>query len=180
MADIHEVMLAMDLRGDLPESELAELRWHLGLGPRPGHITAQTIVVNEVLDLLHDDQQPVRDEHGDWVIKEFPEAAWHDGSPYAASKMPGAGFSTLVRGDDHDGGRWALSCRWEVHPDGHVQLAEFIGWLTARLRESQSFFGYQRWYEDREPELLSFRDGKVMTYRDGTFVPPFWDETDAG
>ncbi|MBB6553547.1 hypothetical protein [Nonomuraea rubra] len=52
MADIHELLVAMDLRGDLSETELAELRRHLGLGSRPEHITEETIVVNEVLDLL--------------------------------------------------------------------------------------------------------------------------------
>ncbi|MCP2361866.1 hypothetical protein HD597_008886 [Nonomuraea thailandensis] len=176
MADIHELMVAMDLRGDLPEAELAELRWHLGLGSRPGHVAERTIVVNEVLDLLPDEQEPMRDENGDWVIKEFPRPAWGDGgSPYAASKIPGAGFSILVRGDE----RWALTCRWEVHPDGHAEVAELMGRLAVRLHENGSFFGYQRWYEDDEPEVLGVRDGKVVTCRDGGFVPPFWEESDA-
>ncbi|MGW0806020.1 hypothetical protein [Nonomuraea sp. NPDC002799] len=178
MADIHELMVAMDLRGDLSETELAELRWHLGLGSRPEHITEETIVVNEVLDLLDDEQKPVRDEKGDWVIKDFPQPAWDGGSPYAASKIPGAGCSILVRADDHDDERWALTCRWEIHPDGHAVLARLIGWLVARLHKNECFFGYQRWYEDDQPELLSVRDGKVVTCRDGTFVPPFWEESD--
>ncbi|GAA3230467.1 hypothetical protein [Nonomuraea helvata] len=180
MADIHELMLAMDLRGDLSETELGELRWHLGLGSRPEHITEETIVVNEVLDLLPEEQKPVRDEHGDWVIKESPQPAWDDGSPYAASKIPGAGYSILVRADDHDGGRWALTCRWEVHPDGHAEVAELMDRLVARLHGNGSFFGHQRWYEDEEPELLGIRDGKVVTRCDGAFVPPFWDEPDMG
>lgn len=179
VADIHELMVTMDLRGDLPETELAELRWHLGLGSRPEHITEKTIVVNEVLDLLPDEQEPVQDENGHWVIKEFPQPAREDGSPYAASKIPGAGCSILVRADDHADERWALTCRWEVHPDGHAEVAEWIDWLTARLHKNESFFGYQRWYEADEPELLSVRDGKVVTCRDGAFVPPFWDEPDA-
>ncbi len=158
-------------------AELAEARWHLGIGPRPAHISAQTIVVDEVLDLLPEDTKPVQNEDGNWVITEFPEPAWSDGSPYAAWKIPGAAFSTLVAGSD--GGRWALACRWEVHPDGHAVLAEFIDWLIARHHENRSFFGYQRWYEDTEPELLSVRDGKVVTCRGGAFVPPFWDDPDA-
>ncbi|GAA2620148.1 hypothetical protein GCM10010399_59090 [Dactylosporangium fulvum] len=178
MADVHELMVAVDLRGDLAEPDLAELRWHLGLGPRPEHVTAATIVVNDVLDLLTDEQAPVRDESGNWVIKEFPEPAWHDGSPYAAAKMPGVGLSTLVHVDDRRGGRWALTCRWEVHPDGHAAVAELLGWLAARLRDSRSFFGYQRWYEDDEPEPLGIQEGKVVVRRKGTSVPPFWDESD--
>ncbi|MFC4114420.1 hypothetical protein [Nonomuraea zeae] len=180
MSDIHELMVAMDLRGDLPETELAELRWHLGLGPRPEHITEQTIIVNEVLDLLDDEQVPARDESGNWVIKEFPRPAWEDGSPYAATKIPGAGCSILVRADDHGDGRWALTCRWEIHPDGHAEVAGLLGWLAARLHENESFFGYQRWYEHDEPELLSVLDGKVVTCREGAFVPPFWDEPAMG
>ncbi|AXK36708.1 hypothetical protein DVA86_33260 [Streptomyces armeniacus] len=176
MADIHEVMLAMNLRGDLSGTELAGLRWHLGLAERPGHVTEKTIVVNDVLDLLDEEQERELNEDGDWVIKEFPEPAWNNGSPYAASKMPGTGFSTLVRGDGHYGERWALTCRWEVHPDGHGELAELIDWLAARLHEDESFFGYQRWYEDDQPELLSLRDGGVVACRDGAFVPPFWEE----
>lgn len=172
-------MVAMDLRGDLSGSELAELRWHLGLGPRPEHITEEMVVVNDVLDLLDDEQEPVQDEEGDWVINEYPEPAWSDGSPYAGSKMPGVGFSALVRGDEDDGGRWALTCRWEVHPDGHAELAELISWLTARLHRDWSFFGYQRWYEDEEPELLRLREGKVVVSRDGTVAPPFWDGSTA-
>ncbi|SPL88110.1 unnamed protein product [[Actinomadura] parvosata subsp. kistnae] len=174
-------MFAMDVRDDLPDTELAELRWHLGLGPRPAHLTEETIIVNEVLDLLDEDQEPVRDEHGDWVIKQLPEPAWSDGSPYAASKLPGAGFSVLVRSDDRDTGRWALTCRWEIHPDGHGEVAELMGWLTARLHEDHhSFSGYQRWYEDDRLEQLSIQDGEVVARRDGGFVPPFWDEPDEG
>ncbi|GAA0708882.1 hypothetical protein Drose_21660 [Dactylosporangium roseum] len=45
MADLHELMVAADLRGDLAEPDLAELRWHLGLGPRPEHVTAATVIV---------------------------------------------------------------------------------------------------------------------------------------
>lgn len=177
MADIHELTIAMDLRGDLPEAELAELRWHLGLGPRPEHITEEQVVVNEVLDLLDEDQHPVQDEHGDWVLKEYPEPAWHEGAPYAATKMPGVGFSTLVRGGEryHDSERWALTCRWEVHPDAHDGVADLIDWLVARIHTRDSFFGYQRWYEDERPELLALRDEKIMTTRDGVCGPPFWE-----
>ena len=102
-------MVAMDLRGDLSDAELAELRWQLGIGPRPAHIVEQTIVVNEVLDLLSDNQKPVQDENGDWVIKELPEPAWPDGSPYAATKIGGVDFSMLVHKQDSDDERWALT-----------------------------------------------------------------------
>jgi hypothetical protein len=172
-------MVAIDLRGDLAERDVAELRWQVGLGPRPPHITERTIVVNDVLDLLTDEQEPVQNENGDWVIKQFPEPAWHDGSPHAASRTFGVDFSSLVHVNDGGGERWALTCRWEVHPDGCAEVARLFGWLAARLHKDGSFFGYQRWYEDDEPELLGIRDGKIMARRKGTFVPPFWDEPDA-
>ena len=35
MADSYEVLLAMDVRGDITDDELTELRWHLGQGEQP-------------------------------------------------------------------------------------------------------------------------------------------------
>lgn len=35
MADIYELSVALDLRADVSDEEIAELRWQLGLGPRP-------------------------------------------------------------------------------------------------------------------------------------------------
>lgn len=187
MGDIHELMIAVDLRGNLTDAELAELRWRVGLGSRPDHIAEETIVVNEILDMILDDdeegeegQAPVQDEHGDWLIKRYPDPAWHDGSPHAAAKIPGVAFSTLVREQDAYGDRWALTCRWEIHPDGHGEVTELFDWLAGRCDSDGSFFGYLRWYEDDEPDTpLHVRDGKVVTYRDGKFVAPLtWDEGD--
>jgi len=36
MADLYELVLALDLRADLTPDDLAELRWHLGQGEQPG------------------------------------------------------------------------------------------------------------------------------------------------
>ncbi|GAA3986614.1 hypothetical protein GCM10023085_80930 [Actinomadura viridis] len=173
-------MIAMDLRGDLPDAEVAELRWQVGLGPRPAHVAEQTLIVNEVLDMMRDGgEEPVQDENGDWVIKRYPEPAWCDGSPRAASKIPGVGFSSLVREGGASGERWALTCRWEIHPDGHAEVAALLDRLAERCDDAR-FFGYLRWYEHAEPDtMLRIRDGKVVTYRDGEFVSPMWgDEAD--
>lgn len=35
MADIFELFIALDLREGLADEEVAELRWHLGMGDRP-------------------------------------------------------------------------------------------------------------------------------------------------
>ncbi|MCP2340740.1 hypothetical protein [Actinomadura rupiterrae] len=181
MADIQELMIATDLRASLSEAEVAELRWQVGLGPRPEHIGEETLVVNEILDIVRDEgEEPVQDEDGDWVIKRFPEPAWHDGSPRAAYKIPGVVSSSLVREGAADGGRWALTCRWEIHPDGHAEIAELFDWLAGRCDSETAFFGYLRWYEEGEPDTpLHLRAGKIVTFRDGKFVPPFaWDEDD--
>ncbi|WP_327634056.1 hypothetical protein OHB24_29200 [Kribbella sp. NBC_00482] len=63
MGDWYDVILTVDLRPDTPPAELAELRWHLGLGERPADLT---IVTGEPGVLV--------DEDGDWVFGE-------DGTP---------------------------------------------------------------------------------------------------
>ncbi len=75
----------------------------------------------------------------------------------------------LVRmcADDHGDGHWALTCRWEIHPDGHPEVAGLIAWLAARRHKNGPFFGYQRWYEADEPELLSPRRESCVACRDG-------------
>ncbi|MDA2811815.1 hypothetical protein O4J56_14325 [Nocardiopsis sp. RSe5-2] len=35
MADVFELAITVDLRDEISEEEVAELRWHLGLGPEP-------------------------------------------------------------------------------------------------------------------------------------------------
>ncbi|WP_165546591.1 hypothetical protein [Kribbella soli] len=39
MGDWYDVILTVDLQPDVPPAELAELRWHLGLGDRPADLT---------------------------------------------------------------------------------------------------------------------------------------------
>ncbi|MFC7647433.1 hypothetical protein ACFQX6_48135 [Streptosporangium lutulentum] len=42
MADLHEVLITAELRADLSDAEISELRWHLGLGPEPETFTVVT------------------------------------------------------------------------------------------------------------------------------------------
>ncbi|MER6612141.1 hypothetical protein [Streptomyces xantholiticus] len=77
MADIFELMLTLDLRDELSEEELAELRWHLGLGPRP-----------KVLRIVTDFPFVVEDDHGELVIEDRPEPLL--GRHGEASKVGGA------------------------------------------------------------------------------------------
>ncbi|WP_433612725.1 hypothetical protein ACQP2P_02120 [Dactylosporangium sp. CA-139114] len=60
MADVFEILVTLNLSAEIPGDELAELRWHLGLGQRP-----------EVLPLTGSfDPEPVLAERG---------AAWRVG-----------------------------------------------------------------------------------------------------
>ncbi|MFD8391021.1 hypothetical protein ACFV2N_17925 [Streptomyces sp. NPDC059680] len=62
MADMFELMLTLDLRDEFSEEELAELRWHLGAGPKP-----------ETLRIVTEFPLVVEDEHGEPVIENHPE-----------------------------------------------------------------------------------------------------------
>jgi hypothetical protein len=61
--------MAMDLRDDLSDGEVAELRWHLGLGPQPDTLRIvpefPIVVENELGEpTIEDDPHPVLGERG--------------------------------------------------------------------------------------------------------------------
>ncbi|RKN03574.1 hypothetical protein D7319_31215 [Streptomyces radicis] len=172
----------MDLPGDLSDAELAELRWQVGLGPRPEHITRDTIVVTEVVDAMREGgEEPVPAEGGDWVIQRYPGPAWESGAPRAASRVPGSCVSSLVHEDAPHGKRWALTCRWEIHPDGYPEVDAFFRSLAALHRDGGAFFGYLRWYEDPEPDAwLRVEDRKVVAHHKGARVALPWEWTVEG
>ncbi|GGP79908.1 hypothetical protein GCM10010215_00820 [Streptomyces virginiae] len=64
MSDVHELVVAVDLRDEISEGELAELRWHLGLGGRPERLSVVTrfpVVVwdDEGEPVIEDDPRPL-------------------------------------------------------------------------------------------------------------------------
>ncbi|MEV4759247.1 hypothetical protein AB0J86_29695 [Micromonospora sp. NPDC049559] len=170
MADIHEFMVSMDLSGELSDAELADLRWHLGLGPRPERLT----IITEFPALVFDDNgRPVEDPDGGWRTENDPHPVWGR-APYAASKIGGVAFSALVQEDGRTGSRSALTCRWEIHPDEHGEVAALFDWLAGRRAEHDRFFGYLRWYEEDWPdERLEIADGRLVVRREGGAVAPF-------
>lgn len=92
----------------------------------------------------------------------------------AASKIGGSTFSALVHKSDSHGDRWALTCRWEIHPDHYDMTAELFNWLAKRCIEPDLFFGYLRWYEHDWPdEKLGIRDGILVVHRATGTVEPF-------
>ncbi|MEV5983937.1 DUF397 domain-containing protein [Streptomyces sp. NPDC052051] len=155
MADLYELTLALDLRDDLTEQELAELRWHLGAGPQP-----------ETLGIVTEFPVVVEEEDGEIVIEDHPEPllACHD----AGYKVEGALVSVLLRkqGGGHD--TWALTSRQEIHPDDFDRTSQLLNWLASKADERHHGLdgsvdlGWIRFYEARLPEPLLARDGAVV------------------
>ncbi|MFI9048439.1 hypothetical protein [Streptomyces sp. NPDC053427] len=151
MADIYELVVAMDLCDDLSEGEIAELRWHLGLGAQPESLTLVTafpVVVEDDLGELvtENDPVPLLASHGE---------AW---------KVGGALTSVLVRRAEG----WALTARQEIHPDDCDRVGELLEWLATKADALHRRFdgsvqvGWIRFYEDERPGPLTVRDGRTV------------------
>ncbi|MFF4082033.1 hypothetical protein ACFYZN_21875 [Streptomyces sp. NPDC001777] len=156
MSDIYELVLAVDLRDELSEQEVAELRWHVGAGPQP-----------EQLSIVTDFPFMTEDESGEWVVEDDPSPLLAvDGGAW---RIGGALCSALVVRDEPPRKGWALTSRQEVHPDEFEKLGELLGWLAARAHHSHRLpddttvrLGYLRFYEDLMPDVLEVKDGLVV------------------
>ncbi|MFI8879767.1 hypothetical protein [Streptomyces sp. NPDC055243] len=150
MADIYELSMALDLRDDVSEEEIAELRWHLGLGSRPVGPT----IVREFPVVVEDDQ-------GELVTEDDPVPLL--GRHEAALKVGGALTSVLLRREDG----WALTARQEIHPDDFDRVDELLTWLATKAGDHHGRFdgsvhiGWIRFYETEEPDPLTVRNGGV-------------------
>ncbi|MFG2087545.1 hypothetical protein [Spirillospora sp. NPDC048824] len=144
MADLYEVLIAAELRGDLPEAEIAELRWHLGLGPQPEELAIVTAWYPITVD-----------EHGD----QLPEDQWkYDMYPLLAERGPadgrvgGVAFSELARREDAGATSWALTSRQVLHPDELDLLGPLLQWLQEQAtgyRGGPAYFScHMRFFED--------------------------------
>ncbi len=149
MADVYEVVLTMDLEQAVSEPELAELRWHLGMGERPETYPIGTDNYAETFPL------------GD---PSDPGCQWETAEPDplfaargAAHRVGGVLVSELVGGPDG----WALTVRQEVHPDSFYQLRTLLVWLGRRARTGTSFAGYLRFHEEPGVSSLVVRDGEI-------------------
>ncbi|MGW2701518.1 hypothetical protein [Streptomyces sp. NPDC001340] len=155
MADIFELTLTLDLRDELSVEELAELRWHLGAGPKP-----------ETLHIVTEFPVVVEGEYGEFVIENHPEPLLcHHGGGH---KVGGALVSVLLRREDTGRGVWALTSRQEIHPDDFERVGELLRWLATKASERHRGFdgnvvlGWIRFYEERQPKPLVVRDGAVF------------------
>ncbi|MFI5642960.1 hypothetical protein ACIA8H_36995 [Streptomyces goshikiensis] len=155
MADIFELMLTLDLRDELSEDDLAELRWHLGLGPRP-----------EVLRIVTEFPFVYADDDGELVVEDHPEPLLGDHGE--AFNVDGALVSVLLRRERTRFGAWALTSRQEIHPDQFDLMGVLLGWLATkagdchRRSDGSVDLGWIRFYESRQAEPLVVRDGVVV------------------
>ncbi|MGW9070515.1 hypothetical protein ACWGQT_13875 [Streptomyces yangpuensis] len=154
MRDMYELMIAVDLRDEISEAELAELSWHLGVGQQPERrsiVTRFPVVVTDDSGIPHveDDPRPLLAGRG---------AAWRVGGVLCSA--------LAIRADLPVKG-WALMSRQEIHPDEFDQVGELLRWLAARahpthLREDGAVgIGFLRFHEDEIPAVLRVESGQV-------------------
>jgi hypothetical protein len=145
MADLHEVLITAELPADLPEVEMAELRWHLGLGPQPEDLS----IVTDGLSLVtvDEDGEPLPEDQ--WEIDAYPLLAERGPADW---RVGGVVFSELARREEPAATGWALSSRQVLHSDDLTLLAQLLRWLQARatgLRGGPACFScHMRFHED--------------------------------
>ncbi|MFB7982586.1 hypothetical protein [Streptomyces vinaceus] len=151
---MYEMTVAIDLRDEISEQELAELCWHLGIGPRPERLSIITqfpVVVEDEsgMPVIEDDPYPLLAGHG---------AAWQVGGVLCSELAPRA---------NQPRNGWSLTSRQEVHPDEFGKVGELLRWLAAkahgrhRLGDGTVRVGSLRFYETDVPEVLQVESGQV-------------------
>ncbi|GAA2424548.1 hypothetical protein GCM10010433_25520 [Streptomyces pulveraceus] len=155
MSDVYELAISVDLRDELAEQELDELRWHLGIGPQP-----------ERLSIVTGFPFVAEDESGDLVIEDDPRPLLAGRG--VARRVGGVLCFALADRAHLPRKGWTLTSRQEIHPDEFDQVGELLRWLAARahdihtLVEGAVSLGYLRFYEDPVPEVLQVVDGRVV------------------
>ncbi|NED14578.1 hypothetical protein [Streptomyces sp. SID9124] len=151
MADIYELFMALDLREGIPDEEVAELRWHLGLGDRP-----------EGLRTVAAFPDVAEDGDGE-VVEDRPEPLMAGRG--RAWKIGGALVSLL---EQAPGKAWALTVRQELHPDDFDLTGELLRWLAGQVDDRHCgadgavHLGWTRFFEADRFESLVVREGEVL------------------
>lgn len=162
MADVYEVVLAMDLGPEISEPELAELRWHLGIGERPATYPIGSDRYVEAFPLGDPADPGCRWETAD------PEPLFAGRGP--ADRVGGVLVAELAGGP----GGWALTVRQEVHPDGFYPLRTLLAWLGRHARGTTSFAGYLRFHEEIGVTPLVVAAGAIAVPDDVEAHTPDW------
>ncbi|MQS17801.1 hypothetical protein F7Q99_37835 [Streptomyces kaniharaensis] len=153
MSDIYELMVTVDLRDELSEQQVAELRWHLGLGPQPERLT---VVADFPVAVVDDDGHP--------AVENDPRPLLAADGP--AWKVGGVLGAALAARTDPPRRGWSVTARAELHPDDSEQVGELLCWLaerahdTHRLADGAVRLGYYRWHEDLTPYPLKVTNGR--------------------
>ncbi|MER5627060.1 hypothetical protein ABT061_39150 [Streptosporangium sp. NPDC002544] len=172
MADIYELVLSVDIRADVTDDELAELRWHVGQGPRPERLPIGTDRYVETY--------PLGDPND-------PDCEWEDAEAEpvfaqrgAAWRVGGALAAELVARERSDG--WALTVRQELHPGDFYRLRTLLDWLgrcsvDAHAGGVESFVGYLRFHESIEITSLVLLNGRIRVPEDIESHTPHWENS---
>ncbi|MFJ7200194.1 MULTISPECIES: hypothetical protein [unclassified Streptomyces] len=155
MSDVYELAISVELRDALSEQELAELRWHLGIGPRP-----------ERLSIVTRFPVVVEDELRGPVVEDEPRPLLGGIGP--ARRVGGVLGSALAGRADLPRKGWSLTSRQEIHPDEFEQVGELLGWLAARFQDAHLLadgavsIGCLRFHEDVTPKALKVANGQIV------------------
>lgn len=155
VSDMYELVISVDLRDELSEPELAELRWHLGVGPQP-----------ENLSIVTEFPIVVEDEAGEPVVEDEPRPLLAGSG--AAWRVGGVLDSALVGRADLPRKGWSLTSRQEIHPDEFEKVGELLRWLAARVHNPQRqvddvvSIGHLRFHESLTPEAIEAANGEVV------------------
>ncbi|MEV1239610.1 hypothetical protein ACIBO2_38605 [Nonomuraea sp. NPDC050022] len=172
MGDIYELVLTMDLRADLGDDELAELRWHVGQGPRPERLPIGTGDYLETYPLGDPDD---------------PDCEWEDVDPepvfarrFPAMRVGGVLVAELVERKQAEG--WALTVRQELHPNEFYQVRALLEWLgpcsvNAQAAGIEFFVGYIRFSTSVQVTPLILLNGRIGLPEDIESHTPHWEGT---
>jgi len=145
-----EFVVSVVLRDELSIDDVAELRWHLGLGelpecgPRIGGGVCR-VAEDEDGELVTLDPEPLLGAHG---------PAWKIGG------MLGASLERSTTG-------WRLDARQEMHAEMLEESTELMRWLYRRVEadfvraDGSVEIARMRWYEDTESTALVVRDDQL-------------------
>ncbi|MGW1658483.1 hypothetical protein [Streptomyces atratus] len=151
---MYELMVTVDLRDELSEQELVELRWHLGIGPQP-----------ERLSIVTEFPSVAMDESGHPVVEDNPHPLLAESG--AASRVSGALCSILASRADLPRKGWSLTSRQEIHPDDFEKVGELLCWLAARVHDTHRlvddavWVGYLRFHEALTSHVLEVENGQA-------------------
>lgn len=160
MADLYELLVTADLPDNLSEAEVAELRWHLGLGPEPEDFTIVTDFLEEFVD-DHDDPKVAECGEGYWEVVRVPALAQRG----PAARIRGVLFAELERrGREERRPGWALTARQEIHAQEFQVPTQLIRWLKARVDDWMFDLSlHMRFYEDDVLEPAFLENGELVT-----------------